>query len=215
METNRRGFLRSAYALPLAWAFTPGVFAQELLPTPQQTAGPFFPDPIPLDRDNDLIIVENGLTPAMGQVVHLGGRILDRRGDPVRGALVELWQVDAHGSYLHRGGRQARRDSHFQGYGAFETASTGGYRFRTIKPVPYPGRTPHIHLAVTVPGRSRFTTQCYVRGEPQNASDAVLNGIRDRRRRESVIVDFRPVESSRVGELAGTFDIVLDFTPES
>ena len=95
------------------------------------------------------------------------------------------------------------------------TASTGEYRFRTIKPVPYPGRTPHIHFKVSKAGKELLTTQCYVKGEAQNARDGVLRGIRDAAAREAVMVGFAPISSSKVGELAAKFDIVLGFTPEA
>lgn len=192
-----------------------GLFA-ELLLTPAQTLGPFYPDRLPLDRDNDLLIVGDRLSPASGSVVQLHGQVLDARGQPLRGALVEIWQVDAHGIYLHsRGGDRARRDANFQGYGRFETASDGRYRFRTIRPVAYPGRTPHIHFAVTLPGLPRFATQCYIRGEPLNRRDGVLNAIGDPRLRERLIVPFVPLADSAVGEQVARFDIVLGVTPAS
>jgi protocatechuate 3,4-dioxygenase beta subunit len=153
-------------------------------------------------------------TPAGGTITHLTGRILDRTGRPIKNALVEIWQVDHHGVYLHEGSAGGdRRDTHFQGFGRFETASTGDYRFRTIKPVAYPGRTPHIHVGVTLKGHDRWTTQCYIRGEPRNDDDGVLGYIRDRKQRESVIVDFRPVKGSP-DQLAARFDIVMGFTPK-
>jgi protocatechuate 3,4-dioxygenase beta subunit len=187
----------------------------ELLLTPAQTLGPFYPDRLPLDRDNDLLIVGDQ-PPASGTVVHLHGQILDARGQPLQGALVEIWQVDANGIYLHsRGGERARRDPNFQGYGRFETARDGRYRFRTIRPVPYPGRTPHIHFAVTLPGLPRFVTQCYIRGEPLNRRDGILNAIRDPKLRERLIVPFVPVAGSAVDEQVARFDIVLGLTPAS
>lgn len=195
--------------------FTPGAFAQELTRTPRQTEGPFYPADLPLDTDNDLLVVNDSITPAVGAVTHLGGRILDARGGPVRDAVVEIWQVDGNGVYLHPDSDNAsRRDKNFQGFGRFVTGSTGEYRFRTIKPVRYPGRTPHIHFAVKTKGRDKFTTQCYVRGEPGNERDSVLAWIRDERARESVVVDFAPVKGSKIGELSARFDIVLGFTPE-
>lgn len=195
----------------------PGLFAQALVETPRQTEGPFYPDRLPLDSDNDLIIIGDSLTPAAGAVTHLSGRVLDRGGTPLRNAVVEIWQVDNHGHYLHSRGMNSRtsaaRDAGFQGFGRFETSSSGEYRFRTIKPVPYPGRTPHIHMKVKRRDRDVLTTQCYVKGEPQNDRDGVLRGIRDARARESVIVDFTPIPGSRAGELAARFDIVLGVTP--
>ena len=128
---------------------------------------------------------------------------------------VEIWQVDSRGAYIHsRSGNRDAHDANFQGFGRFLTSSTGDYYFRTVKPVPYPGRTPHIHFAIKTKGRDKFTTQCYMKGEPGNERDGVLKGIRDPKLRESVIVDFAPVPNSRIGELAARFDIVLGITPE-
>jgi protocatechuate 3,4-dioxygenase beta subunit len=214
-QYDRRRFL-GGLALG-AMAFTaPGAFAEELLRTPLQTEGPFYPDKLPLDTDNDLIILNDALTPAVGTITHLGGKILDARGNPVRNAVVEIWQVDNNGAYLHsRSGNAEKRDGNFQGFGRFLTGRTGEYYFRTIKPVPYPMRTPHIHVAVKVKGQEEFTTQCYIRGEPQNAQDFVLQSIRDVKARESLIVDFAPVEGSKIGEVAANFNVVLGYTPEA
>jgi protocatechuate 3,4-dioxygenase beta subunit len=201
-------------ALSTAFWSVPGAFAEELLRTPRQTEGPFYPDKLPLDTDNDLIIVNDQATPALGEVTHLSGRILDSRGSPLRNALVEIWQVDNHGVYLNTRDQHAARDANFQGFGRFMTGSTGEYYFRTIKPVAYPGRTRHIHFAIKLKGRDKWTTQCYVKGEPLNARDGVLNEISDPKARNSVIVDFAPIQGSRTGELAAKFDIVMGFTPE-
>lgn len=212
---TRRRFL-SGLALGAVAFSTPGAFAEELVRTPRQTEGPFYPDKLPLDTDNDLLVINDRITPAVGEITHLSGRILDARGEPVRNAVVEIWQVDKNGAYLHTGsGNRDKRDASFQGFGRFLTGSGGEYYFRTIKPVPYPGRTPHIHFAVKLKGRDRFTTQCYVKGEPGNERDFILNAIRDPKARASVIVDFAPIKESRIGELAARFDIVLGFTPES
>lgn len=212
---SRRRLLRAA-ALGAAALSVPGAFAEEIVRTPRQTEGPFYPDHLPLDTDNDLLIVGDSTTAAVGEVTHLSGRLLDARGEPIRGAVVEIWQVDKSGAYLHTdSANRAARDKNFQGFGRFQTGSTGEYRFRTIKPVPYPGRTPHIHFAVKVKGRETFTTQCYVKGEPGNARDGVLRGIRDPKAREAVMVDFAPMKGSRIGELAARFDIVMGFTAEA
>jgi protocatechuate 3,4-dioxygenase beta subunit len=145
----------------------------------------------------------------------LSGRILDVRGEPIRNAVVEIWQVDNNGVYIHTGsGNRNKLDANFQGFGRFLTGSTGDYLFRTIKPVRYPGRAPHIHFAVKVKGRDKFTTQCYVKGEPENERDGVLGDIRDAKARDSVIVDFTPIKESRTGELSAQFNIVLGLTPE-
>jgi len=180
--------------------------------TPRQTEGPFYPDHLPLDTDNDLIIVNDGLTPAVGEITHLSGRILDAKGEPIRNALVEIWQVDNNGVYLNSHDQHAARDKNFQGFGRFLTGSTGDYYFRTIKPVLYPGRTRHIHFALKMKGREKWTTQCYVKGEPQNERDGIYREIKDPKARAAVTVDFAPVAGTRIGELAARFDIVLSFT---
>jgi protocatechuate 3,4-dioxygenase beta subunit len=214
----RRRFLTQlglgAAALGAAGLFAPGAFAEELTRTPPQTEGPFYPDRLPLDTDNDLLILNDAITPAVGEVTHLGGRILDAKGEPIRNAVVEIWQCDQHGAYLHSGtDNRQKRDANFQGFGRFTTGSTGEYYFRTIKPVAYPGRTPHIHYKVKVKGKEELVTQCYIKGEPRNERDGVFRGIRDPKARESVLVDFSPVKSSKAGELAAKFDIVLGLTP--
>ncbi len=192
-----------------------GLFAEELAATPRVGPGPFYPKTFPLDSDNDLIIVSDSITPAIGQVTHLRGRVLSRSGEPIRNALVEIWQVDNNGVYQHTGSarRTARADKNFQGFGRFETDSTGEYYFRTIKPVIYPGRTAHIHFAVKLKGHDMWTTQCYVKGEPKNERDWLYRRVGDQKARELVTVEFAPAENSRIGELAARFDIVLGHTP--
>jgi protocatechuate 3,4-dioxygenase beta subunit len=141
---------------------------------------------------------------------------LDARGEPIRNAVVEIWQVDHNGSYLHtKGALPVGRDTNFQGFGRFLTGSSGEYYFRTIKPVPYPGRTPHIHFAIKMKGRDKFTTQCYIKGDPHNEKDGVLRDIKDARQKASVIIPFTPVKDSRIGELAARFDIVMGYTPKA
>jgi protocatechuate 3,4-dioxygenase, beta subunit len=152
---DRRWFLQAA-ALGGVSLFTPGVFAEELTRTPKQTEGPFYPTKLPLDTDNDLIILNDTLTPAVGTITHLTGKVLDESGSPVRNAVVEIWQCDANGVYLHPQDSEAKKekqDKHFQGFGRFLTGSTGEDYFRTIKPVPYPGRCPHIHVKVEEGGQ--------------------------------------------------------------
>jgi protocatechuate 3,4-dioxygenase, beta subunit len=219
---DRREFLRGAaitaagLAVPSFWN-TPGAFAEALLLTPRQTEGPFYPNHLPLDTDNDLIVVNDATTPAIGEITHLSGRVLDANGNPLRNVVIEIWQVDANGVYLHTsdrfGQREGNRDANFQGFGRFLTGSTGEYYFRTVKPVPYPGRTPHIHFKLKRPGERDFTTQCYLKGHPQNERDGVFRGIRDAKARESVAIDFAPLPDSKIGELAARFDVVLGSTP--
>jgi protocatechuate 3,4-dioxygenase beta subunit len=194
----------------------PGALAEELVRTPKQTEGPFYPVKLPLDTDNDLLIVNDGLTPAVGEITHLSGRVLDPKGDPIRNVLVEIWQVDSAGAYLHeKSGNAEKRDKNFQGFGRFLTGSTGEYYFRTVKPVPYPGRCPHIHVAIKMKGREKWTTQCYVKGHSGNEKDGIYKGIKDDKQRAAVTIDFAPMSGSKVGELAARFDIVMGFTPAS
>lgn len=211
---NRRRFLRNL-TFGTAFFTVPGAYAEALIRTPEQTEGPFYPDHLPLDTDNDLIIVNNSITPAVGEVTYLSGRVLDSRGAPLRSLTVEIWQADAYGAYINSRDHHAKHDTNFQGYGRFLTGSTGEYLFRTIKPVPYPGRTPHIHFKVKQGGKELLTTQCYIKGFPQNNTDFVWRGIGDAKAQDAVSVDFAPIKGARVGELAAHFDIVLGVTPES
>jgi protocatechuate 3,4-dioxygenase, beta subunit len=210
---SRREFVRTV-AFGAAALAAPGAFAEALTLTPDQTEGPFYPDRLPLDTDNDLLIINDRLTPAVGEITHLGGRVLDVDGKPVRNAVVEIWQVDGNGVYLHSRSAGERRDANFQGFGRFLTDAKGRYYFRTVKPVPYPGRTPHIHFAINRNGRRVLTTQCYVKSEQErNERDGVLRGIRDKAQWDAVMVDFKPLKGSEIGELTAKFDIVLGQTP--
>jgi protocatechuate 3,4-dioxygenase beta subunit len=121
---------------------------------------------------------------------------------------VEIWQCDAMGRYRHPGDDRGPMDEGFQGFGRVLTGADGAYRFRTIRPVAYPGRTPHIHFAVLAPGLRRFITQMYIEGEPGNARDFLLNSVRDPEARARLIVPLPP-SAEEPGALAGRFDIVL------
>ena len=211
---NRRQFLQTV-GLGAAFFTVPGAFAEQLVLTPKQTEGPFYPDHLPLDTDNDLLIINDGITPAVGEITHLTGRVLDADGNPLRNTLVEIWQVDGNGVYLHTADTHAKRDANFQGFGRFLTGSSGEYYFRTVKPVPYPGRTPHIHFKLKRSGEREFITQCYIKDHPQNERDGIYRSIRDPKARESVSVDFTPVKDSKLGELAAKFDIILGVTPSA
>ncbi|MFP6854184.1 MAG: protocatechuate 3,4-dioxygenase [Opitutales bacterium] len=211
---DRRRFL-NRFALSGAFFTTAGAFAEQLTLTPKQTPGPFFPSSLPLDTDNDLLILNDNFTPAEGQVTHLTGRVMDMKGNPLRNTVVELWQVDGHGVYMHpRGGDRNKLDKNFQGYGRFLTGSTGEYYFRTIKPVPYPGRAPHFHVAVKTKGRDKFTTQCYLKGDPRNERDFIFRALGSPKLKESVSVDFQKIPGTKTDEVSGRFDIVLGITPK-
>jgi len=213
--TPRREFLRRL-AYGSALLAVPGLYAQELALTPRQTEGPFYPDKLPLDTDNDLVVVNDGVTPAIGEITWLSGRLLTAAGSPIRNATIEIWQCDATGVYLHSrtGGEKAKRDTNFQCFGRFVTGSTGEYVFRTIKPVPYPGRAPHIHLAVKRQGQKELVSQCYIKGHPGNERDGIWRRISDPRQRENVTLDFKSLAGSKIGELTATWNIVMGVTPE-
>ncbi len=214
VHTSRRRFL-AAMSLGAAAFTVPGAFADELTLTPRQTEGPFYPDKLPLDTDNDLLLLNAALTPAVGEITHLTGRVLDAKGNPLRNTVVEIWQCDQNGAYLHTGtDNKDKQDKNFQGFGRFLTGSTGEYYFRTIKPVPYPGRCPHIHYKINKSGKELLTTQCYVKDHPGNPRDGIYRSLKDPKIRDAVTVDFAPMKGSTLGELVARFDIVLGLTPE-
>lgn len=216
-QFSRRQFVRNL-SLSSAFFLTPGLFAEELFRTPSLTEGPFYPDKMPLDQDNDLIIINDNITPAVGEITHLTGRILGSDGSPLKNVTIEIWQCDANAVYLHTadsGPKQNIQDKNFQGFGRFTTASTGEYRFRTIKPVPYPGRpAPHIHIKVKQGDKHLLTTQLLMRGHEGNKQDGVFAGTRDLIDRELLVTDFKPIKESRLGEYAANFDIVIGRTPD-
>jgi len=213
-RTSRRAFLGAAGVTLFT---TPGLFAENLFPTPSLTEGPFYPDRLPLDTDNDLIIVNKNLTPAIGEITHLTGRILGPTGSPIKDAVIEIWQCDANQVYLHSsdsGPKARQQDKNFQGFGRFTTGSKGEYRFRTIKPVPYPGRpAPHIHFKVKKGDRTLLTSQFFIRGHPGNDRDGIAR-VGNPLDRELMMVDFKPMKESKVGELTAHFEIVLGRTPD-
>jgi protocatechuate 3,4-dioxygenase, beta subunit len=207
MRTSRRALIVAAGAslLPLH-----PTLAAALIATPSQTEGPFYPTALPADTDNDLVQVRGQAAQAMGTVLHLQGRVLDLNGRPVEGALVEIWQCDVQGIYDHPGqpGRE-RRDSAFQGYGRM-MAADGRYSFRTLKPVAYPGRTPHIHVKVATAVGGLLTSQFYIAGEPGNERDGIFRAAaRDPRQRERIEMRLTPAPGLETGALATTMDIVV------
>jgi protocatechuate 3,4-dioxygenase beta subunit len=214
---SRRAFLGTAAGVA-AWWTVPGAFADELTRTPKQTEGPFYPNRLPLDTDNDLLVVNDTITPAVGEITHLTGKVFDPKGNPLKGVVVEIWQCDGNGVYLHTddsGKKKDKQDRNFQGFGRFTTNKGGEYYFRTIKPVPYPGRTPHIHFKVKKGGKDLLVTQMYAADEKErNAKDGIYMSVKDEKQRASITVDFAKIKGSKAGELAANFDIVLGVTPE-
>ena len=206
MTRNRRGFLRQLAAVS-ALAATPTWAAQAML-TPRQTAGPFYPTELPLDDDNDLVHVRGQDNPALGLSTDLTGRLLDRNGHPLSGVRVEIWQCDANGRYRHpREQGPQPVDPGFQGIGHTVTDVEGRYRFLTIKPVPYPGRTPHIHVAVFPEGERPFVTQLYGQGEPLNDEDFLYQRL-PVESRHLATVPFEPL-SGGAHDMRANWDIIL------
>lgn len=181
----------------------------ELLPTPLQGEGPFYPYTLPLDSDADLASVAGQPRGALGDIAHIAGRVMSEAAEPIPGATVEIWQCDANSQY-HQVGARGPVDPGFQGFGATVTDVQGAYHFRTIKPVPYPGRTPHIHFAVLGPGIERMTTQMYLEGHPLNDVDRALGSVPEDQR-QRLMVHLEPSPELEVGALSGDFDIVLGY----
>ena len=203
---GRRRWLTGAAAVGMSLAAARAV---GLAKTPRQTTGPFYPYDHALESDADLVQVGGRSTLAKGVIAHLSGVVKDDRGRPVLGAQVEIWQCDANGRYHHPRDRRNRPlDENFQGYGRSRTGADGGYRFRTIEPVAYPGRAPHIHFAIRGPGFEPLITQLYVQGAPENAKDWILNRVRDPIRRARLVVPFEP-HPELAGQRTARFDIVL------
>jgi protocatechuate 3,4-dioxygenase beta subunit len=217
MLSKRR--LLQGMTLGVAACTVPGVFAATLRATALTGDGPFYPDKMPLDTDNDLLIINDHITPAVGEITHLTGHLLDETGAPVRNAFIEIWQADMHGSYIHADGRyEGKIDGNFQGYGRFLTDSAGRYYFRTIKPISYTlqgqFRAPHIHVAASKGGRRLMATQALVKGHPDNARDLIVERVPDPAALATLMVEYRPLMGSTLGELTANFDIVLGTTAQ-
>ena len=181
------------------------LLADERAATPSMTEGPFYPRSLPRDSDADLTRVEGRSERASGTPLDVSGRVLDRTGRPRAGARVEIWQCDARGQYHLVGEPESSLDPNFQGFGAVVTDAEGRYAFTTIKPVPYPGRTPHIHFTVVEGSRSRrpLTSQMFIEGEPGNERDGIYRNLG----RDARLVTLKLTEAS--GALRGALDIVF------
>jgi protocatechuate 3,4-dioxygenase, beta subunit len=193
-------WLGACAALPLI--ATPAL-ADTRLPTPRMTEGPFYPNTLPGDSDANLRVVAGRAGSASGTPLDFTGLVVDRNGRPRAGAKVEIWQCDNQGQYHHVGEPEGAGDANFQGYGAVLTDAEGRYTFRTIKPVPYPGRTPHIHFNVVEGGKRRLTSQIFIEGEPGNERDGLYRSLGG----DARLVTMR-LEGAG-GSLKGSLDIVL------
>jgi protocatechuate 3,4-dioxygenase beta subunit len=182
-----------------------------LMPTPRQSAGPFYPETLPLDDDNNLTEVAGKTGKAKGIISDVNGRIMDINGKPLRDLRIEIWQCDANGRYRHPRENASRPlDENFQGHGFTITNAEGLYRFRTIRPVPYPGRTPHIHVAVFPADEDPFITQLYIAGEERNETDFLYNYIPSNKR-HLVTAQFEASTTPGADQQA-SFDIILNRT---
>ena len=185
----------------------------QLQPTPLQTLGPFYPADRPLDQDADLTVIKGKPGRAKGDLLYVTGRVLDPKGEPVRGARIEIWQCNAAGKYRHGADdNPAPLDPNFEGYAVVTTNADGLYRFKTIKPGAYPigpaaWRPPHIHVDVTGK-QSRLISQMYFPGEPLNEKDSIY---RETRRREALVAKVLPADKNMEPEAKlAVWDIVLN-----
>lgn len=200
---QRRALTAALVAAPLLWT---GARAQPAPPrraTPAQTEGPFYPVRLPGDSDFDLLR-NGGQTYGRGQPAWLTGQVTDLRGQPLAGAQVEIWQCDEAGHY-HHPGDGGRADPAFQGFGRVSVGADGQYRFRTIRPAPYSGRTPHIHVKVRLGRHELLTTQLYVAGDPGNERDFLWRRL-DAHDRGALTVPFLAGSDG----LQARFPIVVD-----
>jgi protocatechuate 3,4-dioxygenase, beta subunit len=178
--------------------------AQPLLPTPSDMLGPYYPDILPNDQDSDLVQIRGLANEAAGQRLRLAGRVIEVGGQPVAGARIEIWQTDANGRYIHSQDTSTQaRDPFFQGFGWMNTGVDGGYRFRTVAPVAYGSRPPHIHVRVVAPGRPPLVTQLYF---PQRVSEP---GLPRRMESDRLTRQTMGVDGGEGGELRANFDFVL------
>lgn len=202
------GLLIAAAALP--WGLGRASARARMERTPAQTEGPYYPLDWSGDIDNDLVVVTGRPAPAKGDILHVRGVVTDGAGEPIEGATVDIWQTDANGIYLHPDDEQPGRprDANFQGRGRTRTDASGAYAFRTIRPVPYERRTPHIHFKVSHPRHRTLVTQMYQAGDPLNGRDGVLRRLSEAHRRLLTIA-YEPADAIEPGARLATFNIVL------
>lgn len=220
---HRRGLI-GGLGIGLVGFAAPAILRAQELPRPapvtaSQGEGPFYPYNDKLtDQDTDLVRVTGVDAQALGQITHVTGTVWNPYGAPHAGALVEIWQCDHTGRYLHRDdpNTDRPRDPGFQGYGKALTDAQGAFRFRTIKPVAYSAmlggqqiwRAPHIHAVVSTGGVRRLTTQLYVAGAPQNDADILLQQITPTER-EGLIRPYAAGNGTEAGALAAHYDLIV------
>jgi protocatechuate 3,4-dioxygenase beta subunit len=218
LPTLRRRHVLASLAGTTAIMLTPAIGSAQggARVTPTQSLGPFYPRSAaerPGQVDNDLVTVEGERVVTKGSPLYLTGRVLTRNGQAVPNALVEIWQCDANAVYHHpAGGAESERDRTFQGYGQTRSDASGGFHFRTIRPVPYPGRTPHIHVRVEAAGIATLATQLYLANEPGNARDFLYRQLNEAER-AAITLAMRGTESghplARATQATAAIDLVI------
>jgi protocatechuate 3,4-dioxygenase beta subunit len=208
-KIDRRTIIKAGAGIA-ACAVTASVIANPSKPTPANPEGPFYPKHQQVDKDTDLTLIDGHTERAEGRVIRVTGQVLDEMGNPVEGALVDIWQANSHGRYHHEDDTStAPEDPNFQGWGMVKTDAEGRYSFTTIKPGAYKvdgnwRRPPHIHYKVSRRGYHELTTQMYFAGESLNETDRLLLSVAGKDR-ELMVVDFKEID----GTLQGEFPIVL------
>lgn len=216
---SRRQMLKMGFGFGGLAVLGSSVLAQtvERTVTPEVGMGPFYPMLKPLDKDADLTQVKGGKGAAAGAVVHVAGRVWDAKGKPVADAEIEIWQANTHGRYSHPSDpNRAPLDPNFQGYARLKTDGEGRYRFKTIKPGPYPispteQRPPHIHFDVA--GKAnRLVSQMFFPDEPLNEKDRLFLDLRSRSEKTAATViaqTLAPTKEIEAGAILLNWDIVL------
>ena len=216
---SRRQMLKMGLGFGGLAIFGGSVLAQtaERMETPELVLGPFYPMLKPLDTDADLTAIAGKSGRAEGKIVHVTGRVFDRKGKPVAGARIEIWQANTHGRYAHPSDpNTAPLDPNFQGFAVLTTDSEGRYRFKTIKPGAYPispteQRPPHIHFDVE--GKAnRLVSQMFFPNEPLNEKDALFLDLRSQSEKTAAAViaqSLPPTKEIEKNAMLLGWDIVL------